>query len=147
MHLSNFSRLRKHALGLLTAPFLALALAFPAVAQTGTNSPNAPAEAVPPSTQVKPNTAPEPKSQGAATGQQSQSKPEGPAAAQPKPEAPPPPKPADWAKHEAAAADLQSGSKILINIDKSQQEMTVFVDSVQRYTWPVSTGKPGYATP
>ncbi|MGV1015538.1 MAG: L,D-transpeptidase, partial [Methyloceanibacter sp.] len=25
--------------------------------------------------------------------------------------------------------------------------MTVFVDGVERHTWPVSTGKPGYSTP
>ena len=38
-------------------------------------------------------------------------------------------------------------SKILVMIDKSTQEMTVFVDNVERYTWPVSTGLPGYETP
>ena len=36
---------------------------------------------------------------------------------------------------------------ILINIDKSTQHMTVFVDGVQKYDWPVSTGKRGYSTP
>ena len=41
----------------------------------------------------------------------------------------------------------QNGSQILINIDKSRQEMTVFVDGIEQYTWPVSTGGPGYATP
>ena len=41
----------------------------------------------------------------------------------------------------------QDGSQILINIDKSRQEMTVFVDGIEQYTWPVSTGGPGYATP
>lgn len=34
-----------------------------------------------------------------------------------------------------------------IFIDKSRQRMTVAVDGVKRYTWPVSTGKFGYATP
>ena len=38
-------------------------------------------------------------------------------------------------------------SKILVMIDKSTQEMTVFVDNVERYTWSVSTGLPGYETP
>jgi lipoprotein-anchoring transpeptidase ErfK/SrfK len=47
-------------------------------------------------------------------------------------------------KAEAAAP---AGSKILINIDKSQQAMTVFVDGIEKYTWPVSTGKRGYSTP
>jgi lipoprotein-anchoring transpeptidase ErfK/SrfK len=36
---------------------------------------------------------------------------------------------------------------ILINIDKPTQQMTVFVDGVEKYTWPVSTGLPGYSTP
>ena len=36
---------------------------------------------------------------------------------------------------------------ILINIDKSAQQMTVTVDGEQRYVWPVSTGAPGYDTP
>jgi lipoprotein-anchoring transpeptidase ErfK/SrfK len=144
MRLTGLSRIHKLALGLLTVPFLALALAFPAGAETGTKPPNAPAESTPPNAQAKPNPpAAQPKSDAATE----QPKPDAAAAAQPKPETPAPPKPADWAKHEAASADLQPGSKILINIDKSQQEMTVFIDGVERYTWPVSTGKPGYATP
>jgi hypothetical protein len=36
---------------------------------------------------------------------------------------------------------------ILISVDKSTQRMTVTVDGRPRYTWPVSTGKPGYDTP
>jgi hypothetical protein len=38
-------------------------------------------------------------------------------------------------------------SSIVINIDKSAQEMTVFVDGVELYSWPVSTGMNGYSTP
>ena len=38
-------------------------------------------------------------------------------------------------------------STILINIDKTKQEMTVFLDGVESYNWPVSTGKAGYSTP
>ena len=38
-------------------------------------------------------------------------------------------------------------SSIVINIDKSAQEMTVFVDGVELYSWPVSTGMRGYSTP
>ena len=41
----------------------------------------------------------------------------------------------------------QDGSQILINIDKSRQEMTVFIDGIEKYTWPVSTGRRGYSTP
>ncbi len=36
---------------------------------------------------------------------------------------------------------------IVATIDKSAQQMTVFVDGVEKYSWPVSTGMPGYATP
>src|SRR6202140_2785582 len=41
----------------------------------------------------------------------------------------------------AARADL------VINIDKTAQQMSVAVDGAQRYTWPVSTGRAGYDTP
>jgi lipoprotein-anchoring transpeptidase ErfK/SrfK len=40
-----------------------------------------------------------------------------------------------------------SGSKVLITIDKSTQHMTVWVDGIEQYSWPVSTGKAGYSTP
>jgi hypothetical protein len=43
----------------------------------------------------------------------------------------------------AAAAD----AKVLISIDKSTQRMTVSVDGTTRWTWPVSTGRRGRATP
>lgn len=36
---------------------------------------------------------------------------------------------------------------LLINVDKSAQRMTVTVDGVERYVWPVSTGAAGYDTP
>ena len=38
-------------------------------------------------------------------------------------------------------------SSILVNVDKSSQEMTVFVDGVERYSWPVSTGHVGLFHP
>jgi hypothetical protein len=38
-------------------------------------------------------------------------------------------------------------ANILITIDKSSQQMRVAVDGAERYTWPVSTGRPGYDTP
>ncbi len=38
-------------------------------------------------------------------------------------------------------------SIILINIDKTKQRMTVFLDGEQKYDWPVSTGMAGYSTP
>jgi lipoprotein-anchoring transpeptidase ErfK/SrfK len=48
---------------------------------------------------------------------------------------------------QSAAKSEEPASKIVINIDKSKQEMTVFVDGVEQYSWPVSTGKRGYSTP
>jgi len=48
---------------------------------------------------------------------------------------------------DADAATTPSEPIILVNIDKAAQEMTVFVDGVEKYDWPVSTGRPGYVTP
>jgi len=48
---------------------------------------------------------------------------------------------------DSDAATTPSEPKVLVNIDKSTQEMTVFVDGIEKYDWPVSTGRPGYATP
>jgi len=39
------------------------------------------------------------------------------------------------------------GSVVLVNIDKARQRMIVFVDGVEQYNWPVSTGLRGYSTP
>lgn len=36
---------------------------------------------------------------------------------------------------------------VSIVVDKSAQQMTVSVDGVQRYTWPVSSGNPSHETP
>jgi lipoprotein-anchoring transpeptidase ErfK/SrfK len=47
----------------------------------------------------------------------------------------------------AAATSSEPKTSILIDIDKSTQEMTVFVDGVEKYSWPVSTGMSGYSTP
>jgi L,D-transpeptidase-like protein len=38
-------------------------------------------------------------------------------------------------------------ANIDIAIDKNAQQMSVAVDGSQRYSWPVSTGRPGYDTP
>ena len=51
------------------------------------------------------------------------------------------------AKSAASPEPAQSGSQILINVDKSRQQMTVLVDGIEKYSWPVSTGKYGYSTP
>jgi lipoprotein-anchoring transpeptidase ErfK/SrfK len=41
----------------------------------------------------------------------------------------------------------QKRSSILITIDKTHQKMTVSVDGIEQYHWPVSTGRFGYSTP
>ena len=38
-------------------------------------------------------------------------------------------------------------AKVAITIDKDNQQMTVAVDGVERYRWPVSSGIPSYETP
>jgi L,D-transpeptidase catalytic domain len=38
-------------------------------------------------------------------------------------------------------------AKVAITVDKDAQMMTVTVDGVQRYHWPVSTGNPSHETP
>jgi L,D-transpeptidase catalytic domain len=38
-------------------------------------------------------------------------------------------------------------AKVSITVDKNTQTMTVAVDGVERYQWPVSTGLPSYETP
>src|SRR3982074_517039 len=38
-------------------------------------------------------------------------------------------------------------AKVSITVDKNAQLMTVAVDGVERYQWPVSTGIPSYETP
>ncbi|HUN95980.1 MAG TPA: L,D-transpeptidase [Bradyrhizobium sp.] len=38
-------------------------------------------------------------------------------------------------------------AKVQITVDKNNQMMTVAVDGVQRYQWPVSTGNPSHETP
>jgi L,D-transpeptidase catalytic domain len=38
-------------------------------------------------------------------------------------------------------------ANVAITVDKNNQQMTVAVDGVERYHWPVSTGIPSYETP
>jgi hypothetical protein len=46
-----------------------------------------------------------------------------------------------------AAGASPASASILITINKMAQQMTVTVDGVSRYNWPVSTGRFGYGTP
>ena len=47
----------------------------------------------------------------------------------------------------AGLATSSAGAHVLINVDKSTQQMTVSVDGTPRYQFTVSTGRPGYGTP
>ena len=40
-----------------------------------------------------------------------------------------------------------ASANILIQVDKATQRMTVSEDGALLYSWPVSTGRRGYATP
>lgn len=46
-----------------------------------------------------------------------------------------------------AASSGAAQAKIAITIDKDSQTMTVEIDGVQRYNWPVSSGNPTHETP
>jgi hypothetical protein len=45
------------------------------------------------------------------------------------------------------AATSAAQAKVAITVDKDAQQMTVAVDGVERYHWPVSSGLPSYETP
>src|SRR5580658_9484805 len=45
------------------------------------------------------------------------------------------------------AATGAAQANIAITVDKNNQMMTVAVDGVERYHWPVSTGNPSHETP
>ncbi len=47
----------------------------------------------------------------------------------------------------AAAGTNAASAEILVTVDKSAQRMTITRDGQPLYSWPVSTGRSGYATP
>ena len=47
----------------------------------------------------------------------------------------------------SSSSEAQSTGAVLVNIDKTRQQMTVSLDGVETYQWPVSTGRAGYSTP
>jgi lipoprotein-anchoring transpeptidase ErfK/SrfK len=130
--------------------------------QQGTTAPGTPTEASPPSApaeDVDPQSSPSSAQQDAESApakivpaedaEPESSPPSAPQDAEPaaakiapaedaEPESSPPSAPQDA---EPAAA------KILVVIDKPTQKMKIFVDSVERYSWEVSTGLRGYDTP
>ena len=45
------------------------------------------------------------------------------------------------------SATKKTGSAVLINIDKTKQKMAIFLGGLEKYEWPISTGRTGYSTP
>jgi lipoprotein-anchoring transpeptidase ErfK/SrfK len=134
---------KSHFPGPVIVAFLLGILAFPASAQTGSDA-NAPSRSIagaraqseltggpissnPATAKTDSNNA-TPSTQTNSTAAKAESEPGGS-----QPESNPEPK--------------KPGSTILININKAKQKMTVFVDGIQKYDWPVSTGRGGYSTP
>ena len=138
MRLSGL-RLPNYACALFLVPLLACVTVTPAVAEPSQNpQPSTQYNGDLPSAAAKSNEAAEqPEGNPGTAAEQPES---GAAAAEPnaKPEAD---------KAAAAAKPAKAGSQILVNVDKSLQEMTVFVDGIEKYQWPVSTGVRGYSTP
>src|SRR5680860_525081 len=133
--LASFPQFRS----LLAVPFLAAMLVFPASAETTPNGTPAQAEAKAETSETNTNAAPKPPY--AVTEDSNQETVEEPDAAT-----------GDDATEDPNAATApvapeQPKSTILIDVDKESQEMTVFIDGVQQYSWPVSTGLRGYSTP
>jgi lipoprotein-anchoring transpeptidase ErfK/SrfK len=131
MRLLTFSR---HLHSLLAVPLLGLMLVSPASAQTdsasGTAGAQAQAKSTGAPTSFDPAT-PKTGSNAATPNTETNSRAESKPGTQPEPN----------------PATKKTGSTVVITIDKTKQEMTVFIDGVEEYDWPVSTGRPGYSTP
>jgi lipoprotein-anchoring transpeptidase ErfK/SrfK len=128
----------RHFRGLVTVPFLAVMLAFPASAQTGSDSETPSTGTAGAQAQSKPT--------GAPTSSNPATPKTGSNAATPTTESNSTAAQAE-SKPESTPGTKKTGSNVLITVDKTKQEMTVFIDGVEKYDWPVSTGRPGYSTP
>lgn len=150
--LASFPQFRS----LLAVPFLAVMLVFPASAEPSPDGTPPQAESTPDTGQSGPHAVtgepesmpadPEAAAEQPETGQTDPNAASGePGSAQTDPNAasgeP------ESAQTDPNAAPEPPKSSVLIDIDKASQEMTVFVDGVELYTWPVSTGLRGYSTP
>jgi lipoprotein-anchoring transpeptidase ErfK/SrfK len=123
----------RHFHSLMIVPFLAAILAFPASAQTSSDSSStgAPAATSSSANSVLPN---------AGSGTIAPRIETNPTAA--KPESAP-----GGSPPQSSSGVKEAGQTILISINKTKQRMTVFLDGIEKYDWPVSTGRPGYSTP
>jgi lipoprotein-anchoring transpeptidase ErfK/SrfK len=169
MNLSRLLTLKRHAFFVLV-PLVALALAGPAAAETKTKQQSTGTQTTQPAPKLKLDTdinqpgasqsaaqsatgAAQPGAKGAGAAQPATS------TAQPANNAAQPAtstaQSTDKSAQEKASQPVEEGmqplssnpKQIVVNIDKSTQEATVFVDGVEQYNWKVSTGKPGHITP
>ncbi len=159
MRVSAFPRLVKIASGLCLVAALALASAMPTAAEPSPGSQTPQSEdgtsGAEPEASAPAPAAPEPQSTENTESSPSATAPAKPATSESKSGSAPakpqgvPAKPlgASAATPKAEEPAEQPGSKIIVNIDKGLQQMTVFVDGIEQHNWPISTGKRGYSTP
>src|SRR6516164_2221498 len=110
----------RHFRSLVIVPFLVVILAFPASAPAQSELTGGPTSSNPATPKTDSNTA-TPSTETNSTAVKGGS---GPGGAQP----------------ESNPGTKKAGSTVVINIDKTKQEMTVLVDGIEKYHWPVSTG-------
>jgi L,D-transpeptidase-like protein len=127
MHLSQLRRLRNLPIQLFAAGFLAILIANPASAEPSDHATTPDLDLSTPSTLAGP--------QDELSSQPQPVYPDGDPAIE------------TVESDDAEEAVEPSGPIIVATIDKTAQQMSVFVDGVEQYNWPVSTGLPGYATP
>jgi lipoprotein-anchoring transpeptidase ErfK/SrfK len=118
----------RHFRSVMIVSFLVAILAFPVRAQTSSDSHGAGAAASSTSALPAGSGAAAPSTETNTTAAKSESEPAG---------SPP----------QSNSGTKETGSTILININKTKQRMTIFLDGIEKYDWPVSTGRPGYSTP
>jgi lipoprotein-anchoring transpeptidase ErfK/SrfK len=127
----------RHFRSLVIVPLLAAMLAFPASAQTSSDSNNTDTAGARAQSDLKGG----PTSSNPAT-PKTGSNTATPSTSAAKAESKP-----GGAQPESNPGTKKASSAVLINISKTKQEMTVFLDGIEKYNWPVSTGRAGYSTP
>jgi lipoprotein-anchoring transpeptidase ErfK/SrfK len=122
----------RHFRSLMIVSFLATIIALPVRAQTNSDSPSTGAAAGPTSSAaVPPNAGSGPAAPSAEANTAAAKSASEPAGAPP----------------QSNVTAKETGPTILISINKTKQRMTIFLDGIEKYDWPVSTGRPGYSTP
>jgi len=131
----------RHFRCLVIVPFLVVILAFPASAQTstesnGTGTASAPAQSELTGGPTSSNPATPKTDSNTATPSTETNSPAAKTESEP-----------GGAQSGSNPGTKKAGSAVVISIDKTKQEMTVFLDGIEKYHWPVSTGRAGYSTP